>query len=845
MLRLAPGDWGWWVRDRLVSGRWCRWVAAGLSGVSATALLLGSNDGVAQARPRAVQGGSEIARSIPIPVRATVSDDFVVPIAAAGVDSPPELAETQPVDAAGEAARRVLERHCARCHQSERLAGRHTAAGGIANILALEEIAANPALVRRGEPDASAIYQQMIARQMPADVLRHDGTGEAPTASEIRAVRAWIKGLARESSCKERGRVTADDLGDVMRAWLRQAGEDKAAETRFVSLAHLANDCAGDALLLAQRQGVVKLFNSLSWSARPVIIETVGDAHVLMAVRLGDLGWTPEHWNVIVGGLPAAGRLPVPADVATSSRTEVPVVAADWLADRVTRSDIYARLLGLPASLDDLARILGIDLDDRREDRVVRRAALTASGATGQPRVIERYPTPKRVMWIAHDYDGGEAKDAILDHPLLPWAAASEETAGQLPPPVSRGARAMFALPNGLDAFMLFDEEGRARSEASGETGIAPAGEASLRNRQAVHGKNGFQCLACHGGGALGFEDQLAPHLASDDYRGNAVARDIARQIVADTTNLERFISEDRQDVLRALNAAGVEAGLRLEGQDLILGLADFYRRDVDLDRAASEMLIAADDLKVRLGTLRSDDGGVNPLALRLMTGRLARADFERLRAAFAGSGGDGAGGRGLAGANGSRVAALGAATGSVGAAEKPQASEATAQSLKLWPNKVAYNAGDAVVLTLESGRTCHLTVVNVDSAGKATVLFPNEFDRDNLVKAGVGKRVPSAEAPYQFLLKQTGAETFVAICEEGEPVPAGVKHDLTHQNFTGLGNWDQFLDTSIEKAGEPRVPLDNGDDIDRRRRVETKPRPPPARQPAQQRAAFTVTIAP
>ena len=86
----------------------------------------------------------------------------------------------------------VLEHHCARCHQQDRLQSRQLAQGGIANILALDSIAKNPALVRPGEPDASPLYQQMIARQMPADILREGAPGNAPTPAEIAAVRAWI-----------------------------------------------------------------------------------------------------------------------------------------------------------------------------------------------------------------------------------------------------------------------------------------------------------------------------------------------------------------------------------------------------------------------------------------------------------------------------------------------------------------------------------------------------------------------------------------------------------------------------------------------------------------------------
>ena len=85
------------------------------------------------------------------------------------------------------------------------------------------------------------------------------------------------------------------------------------------------------------------------------------------------------------------------------------------------------------------------------------------------------------------------------------------------------------------------------------------------------------------------------------------------------------------------------------------------------------------------------------------------------------------------------------------------------------------------------------------------------------------------------------------AICEEGEPVPAGMTPDLTRMNFTALGDWEEYLDQSVKAASQPRVPITNGDDIDNRRRRGQKNdrRPPPRTAPAQSRAAITITIAP
>src|SRR5690242_3848249 len=86
-------------------------------------------------------------------------------------NAPPEA-----LDPAAVAAREVLERHCARCHQSGKLVTAAPAAD-FANVLELDELARDPALVLPGNPDGSSLYVSMLRRTMPPD--RHEGPAGA------------------------------------------------------------------------------------------------------------------------------------------------------------------------------------------------------------------------------------------------------------------------------------------------------------------------------------------------------------------------------------------------------------------------------------------------------------------------------------------------------------------------------------------------------------------------------------------------------------------------------------------------------------------------------------------
>jgi hypothetical protein len=86
----------------------------------------------------------------------------------------------------------VLEKHCARCHQQERLE-RPQPAGKFGNVLHLGELAQDGRLVTPGNPDASRLWTHMMRKLMPYDVYQESSGRAGPDAEEILAVRDWIE----------------------------------------------------------------------------------------------------------------------------------------------------------------------------------------------------------------------------------------------------------------------------------------------------------------------------------------------------------------------------------------------------------------------------------------------------------------------------------------------------------------------------------------------------------------------------------------------------------------------------------------------------------------------------
>lgn len=223
-------------------------------------------------------------------------------------------------------ARAVLDTHCARCHQTGRLEN-PPAKGGLGNLLDLEKLVERDDLIVPSDPDASRLYQIMLARHRPLSVFF--GPVPGPTPAEVGAVRDWLAGLApRGSQCPGKPAVSVADMMRDIAAWRKAFEKDPSKQLRFVSLANLHNLCRNDATLAAFRDAVTALVNRLTLR-KVTTLDTVGDASVLLAFRPSDFGLTAEAWDLRAGpgdhimGVVAAEELAARALAATAAPTEV------------------------------------------------------------------------------------------------------------------------------------------------------------------------------------------------------------------------------------------------------------------------------------------------------------------------------------------------------------------------------------------------------------------------------------------------------------------------------------------------------------------------------------------
>lgn len=157
-----------------------------------------------------------------------------------------------------------------------------------------------------------------------------------------------------------------------------------------------------------------------------------------------------------------------------------------------------------------------------------------------------------------------------------------------------------------------------------------------------------------------------------------------------------------------------------------------------------------------------------------------------------------------------------------------------------------AYEVGGTLALRVTVDRECHLTLINIESDGRATVLFPNDFEQDNRLAAGHSLSIPGPSAGYRLRLEHPGVDTLLAVCTAEARRPVGIGHDYERQPFTMLGEWDDFLREKDlrERDYQKRIAEENRKRS--RRRKDPLPQivdPPPAAGEPEGRAILLVPV--
>ena len=675
-----------------------------------------------------------------------------------------------PKDPVALKAFKVLEKHCARCHQEGKL-NRLKPAKNFGNVLRLDQITKDANLILPGNPDGSRLYVQMVKQEMPYDTYQ-EFDGEEPTDAELDAVRVWIQSLGEQAtaSCKNRDFISNADIVKVIAEDLSDARDHELAGKRYVSLAQLYNACVSDEEMKVYRQAVVKLLNSLSRNSDVLTLRTIDKAKTIIGFHLDDLKWDADDWERVLATYPYGIKSDIKLFdfIAASTTTALPYVRGDWLAFTASRPPLYHDLLKMPSSFDQLQFQLGLNVPQNVRNYRVKRAGFQNSLVSRNNRLIERHTINTGVFWTSYDFAGNRANQSLLEHPLGPEGRDAFQ---------ADGGETIFTLPNGFNAYYLNTSAGQRLD--TGPTAIVQ--DVSQRDLLVT---NGISCFGCHNQGFRKATDEVRTHVLADRTFPKSV-REAVEALYPPVEEMSKLIERDLSRFRGAMRQAGLDPDLDYNGVEMINALSKYYEKRLDLRQAAAEYGLKPDDI---LAGLESTGGQAIRLKRRLEQGLVPRDQFEGLFAKFVGN---------LSDDEPIRVAYAGTALASnIKAAKfKPLPKEVSHDfNISLFSDKSRYRVGDLAVFRVQSQETCHLTLVNIDKTGDGTVIFPNRFDQNNLLAAGKELTYPGPNAPFQFRLRDPGVETVVAICNASTRGADNIRHDFKTKQFTVLGDYRSFM---------------------------------------------------
>lgn len=474
--------------------------------------------------------------------------------------------------AAAETARAVLKTYCYRCHGQD---GRNE--GGLNVVTDLRKLVESKRVVP-GQPDQSKLLRRVVTGDMPPEVDFEDQSENPPAlpkpgAKEIAALRAWIKAGAPDSALPPRARPFLSDL-DMLKFMLDDLKKTPARSRRFIryfTLTHLENAGYNDDQLQTYRHGLSKLVNSLSWSRRIQVPTPIDPARTILRIDLRDYLWDEGTWRSVLEHYPYGLRHEgvTAGPIYELSASELPYVRADWFVFAASRPPLYHQVLKLPRTIAELERKLDVDAAANiRQDRAVR-AGFNASGVSRNNRVIERHESTNGGYWKSYDFAGNADRKNIFANPLGPGDGEAEFE--------HDGGEIIFALPNGLNGYMLTD--GRGVRIDKGPTEI-------VRDNKQSDGAvvNGISCMSCHNRGLIEKADQVRDVVA----RSKSFAKDVVETVKVLYPPREKFEELLHGDLDRFARAVK-ETGAALSKTEPVFALATQFEDELNETLAAAE----------------------------------------------------------------------------------------------------------------------------------------------------------------------------------------------------------------------------------------------------------------
>jgi hypothetical protein len=449
----------------------------------------------------------------------------------------------------------MLRTNCGGCHGNEAEQNSQCRAG-MCYIEDIDELITNGKIVP-GDPNASLLYQRISRDEMPP-------AGVTPRLNDdqVQDVAQYILGLKAPvvERCDDQF-LSWDDVYEAVERDILGEDADDRPFLRYFSIANRYNAGVCDAQLEPERWAMSKFINSISQDASITEPEEVtGTEGTIYRIDLRDykldINEGPfevngqnfdDGWEAIIANNNFAVEFEGDnaENVILQSGTTVPIMFSNAVIDEATIGNLYYGLLKLEDNRDAQLLLLDVDVQADIDDQTAVFAATTQSEISEQERFMQRFEQNVGrglYYWESFDLDPNVAGNSVFDRPLDFNVVAN-------------GSEALFSLPNGLQAYMIFDEAGIRLEES-------PILFDNAQNDNVL--RAGISCMTCHENGTVQFQDEVRQFALDNQIDVAQAAEDAGGDfqdvldLYPDNADLKEILVDDATNYRGALSDAGV-----------------------------------------------------------------------------------------------------------------------------------------------------------------------------------------------------------------------------------------------------------------------------------------------
>jgi hypothetical protein len=512
------------------------------------------------------------------------------------VDSGPNGAVSSEKNTLAREAYAILNTHCYPCH------GKNGAAeGGLNYILDLNRLKERK-LVRPGLAEKSRLFRRINNGEMPPEEAEI-----RPSAAETAIIRKWIDAgaPALAESNPPVAILTPKAELEIIYKDLQNLPERDRRFARYFSIANLSNAGQAGDELQTYRVALGKLVNSLSWNRAIILPRPVDPSKLVFYVDIRDYSWNDRIWGRLLAEYPFGilweeSRI---SECIELTGGQLTLLRADWFVAHACRTPLYHDILQIPDNEKKLADLLRVDVAENIRQERIARAGFNGSGVSRNNRLLERHESSYGAYWRSYDFVSNSERQNLFAFPLGPDSTVKQRGF------VSNGGEVIFALPNGLQGFMLLNDKGERLDKAPAQIVSDPR-----RPDRAV--ENGVSCMSCHARGLIPKKDQVRPHVEKNLASFDKEEIDTIKAVYPTDDRLIQLFDQDNERYRRAMQQIGP-----FTSTEPIANLVGNFEKELDLKTASwevgltpeecSELLARSPGLLRVLGPLRIAGGTV------------------------------------------------------------------------------------------------------------------------------------------------------------------------------------------------------------------------------------------